>query len=66
MNILKDRFIQLFQHNNMTVNLLLELMYIYSANKYPPQSTTYLRPTLQTRIEHSPLTAHTPIENTDT
>jgi hypothetical protein len=25
------------------------------AYKYPTHSTTYLRPTLQTRIEHSPL-----------
>jgi len=60
MNIFENRFIQLFQHNNMIVNVLLELIYNLQlrhacAYKYPTHSTTYLRPTLQIRIEHSPL-----------
>jgi hypothetical protein len=67
MNILETRFIQLLQHNNMIVNLRLELMYDLHirhacAYKHPPHSTTYLRPTLKTRIEHSPLIANAPIK----
>jgi hypothetical protein len=61
MHMLENHFIQLFQHNNTIVNELLNLCTIYSHVTHAPTntphtpSTTYLHPTLQTRIEHFPL-----------